>query len=238
MCPLPCGVRRAQLVSSTVQLGFPALVRGIMGGLRCADQEKERDCSSGWLRACVCVCLFGRRHASVKSSPNARLFLLLKTFKIFLRSAHLSHTAVVLFACKCVHIPLLSHSRAPTEGSCVYIDSIVTMCALSLHSSGFYWEMTSQTGALLIWDLFPRLLQLNIWRPQSPHACSDPLITCATLISLTTRRLRILWNLFPYPSKMIHSPPPHLWITLTCLVTSSSDSGPIRVNIHTCTHTP
>lgn len=117
MRPLPCGVRRAQLGSNAVQLGFPALVRGIMGGLRCADQETERDCSSG----CVCVCLFGRRHASVKSSPNARLFFLLKTLQIFLRSAHLPRTTVVLFACKCVRIPLLSQSRAPTEGSlCVH----------------------------------------------------------------------------------------------------------------------
>lgn len=166
MCPLLHGVRRAALHPNTVQLGFPALVRGIMGG----SGERE----GLFLRMTACVFVWPTPCVCQVQSQCWIIFLdvsLLNNFEVhFYKGIHIFKRTQLffLFACECVCMYCFLSRGHPLRGHCVYIGSIVTMC---VHSSGYFLgnDLTNRSTADLI-SIFSaaalddKVSQLNIWR--------------------------------------------------------------------------
>lgn len=110
------------------------LKRGIMGELRRARRK------SGIVPPddCVCVCVWPTSCLVKVESHcwfNSRSCLLLSGTHIWT-----------------VHSSVFTRVVPCTSCWPVCAASIVAMCALSLRSSAYFWEVTSQTEALLIWD--------------------------------------------------------------------------------------
>lgn len=87
---------------------------------------------------CVCVCV-RLAHAMCLSSPISVPsfpwnFFIKHTSSPFLKA----YTAAFLFACKCVCMYCFCGGGHPLRGHCVNMGSIVSICALSLHSSGYF----------------------------------------------------------------------------------------------------